>query len=277
MADAHATAVGQGGARLLTGQQDRLLAVAGSIDVAGAKADRATRAALAVADMGVGLEALYVQPARIAVAAPTLAQRIEQAGGTAQERGALRPVGTQAIELRELHAALLAGDPLVQPIARVPSMKLAQLTGEDALLGGAGAVHMDHVLQAAVGSEAAEHAHDRCDPTASADEQQPSRRRVGQRERAFDAPQSHDRAWTHAVAQERRDLAGPHPLGGDRDAAVGPSGIGCQRVSPPVVNPIDLDAQAQVLPGAVTGPLPARLDQHCDRVRALALDTFDAT
>ena len=44
-----------------------------------------------------------------------------------------------------------------------------------------------------------------------------------------------------------------------------------------MVDAIDLDAEAQVLPGAVPGPLPPWLDQHAHRICGLALDTFDTT
>ena len=47
----------------------------------------------------IGLEALHVKAARVALALPVLAQRVEQVGGPADERLALAPVGAQLVEI----------------------------------------------------------------------------------------------------------------------------------------------------------------------------------
>src|SRR5439155_18874951 len=76
---------------------------------------------------------------------------------------------------------------------------------------------------------------------------------------------------------KRRDLARLHELWRDREAAIGAARIGRERVGPPVVNPVDLEAEAQVLAGAMAGPFPTGLDQDRDRVGGLALEALNAT
>ncbi len=72
-----------------------------------AQADRPARAALAVADVVVGLEALDVQPRGVAVAAPARGHRLEQPGRSAQERLALGPVGAQLVQAPRGHTTVL--------------------------------------------------------------------------------------------------------------------------------------------------------------------------
>src|SRR6266576_1470374 len=77
VADPHPAAVGQRRAGLLAGDEDRLGAVAGRLDVAGGEADGAALAELAVALADDGLEALEVQSLAVALALPMLGHRVE--------------------------------------------------------------------------------------------------------------------------------------------------------------------------------------------------------
>src|SRR3954469_25775160 len=70
VADPHPAAVGQRRAGLLAGDEDRLGAVAGRLDVAGGEADRAALAELAVALADDGLKALEVQAIALTLALP---------------------------------------------------------------------------------------------------------------------------------------------------------------------------------------------------------------
>jgi hypothetical protein len=77
VADAHPTAVGQGGACVLACLEDRPLTVAGGLDIAGAEADRATPSTLAVADLDVRLKVLDVKLCGIASSSPVLADYLK--------------------------------------------------------------------------------------------------------------------------------------------------------------------------------------------------------
>ena len=65
-------------------------------------------------------------------------------------------------------------------------------------------------------------------------------------------------------------------LHGDRDAAVMSLVFGCQRVGPPLPDPVDVDADAHVLAGGVGAPAATGLDHHGDRVTGLGVDRDDA-
>ncbi len=110
--------------------------------------------------------------------------------------------------------------PLVQAVAGVARVQRAQLVAEDHAVRGARAVHVHDVAQRVLAGQPAQHAHDRRDAAAGADEQQSPRQRLGQHERSFHAAQAHDRPGAHAGEQERRDLAVLDELRRDRDAAV---------------------------------------------------------
>src|ERR1700684_347279 len=221
VADAHATAERHARAGGLAGEQDRLLAVAGGVDATAAQANRAAAAALAVADAGAGLEVLDVQPRGIAVFAPALAERLQQPGGAAEKALALAPVGAEWLQLVRADPAELAAEAHVQAVAAVRAAQFLQLAREDHAVGVMRAVHVDDVMQLAPRGEVAQHADDRRDAAAGADQQQPRGGLLGQRERPFDAAETHDRAGLQALVEERRDLAAIDELRRDRDAAVG--------------------------------------------------------
>ena len=72
--------------------------------------------------------------------------------------------------------------------------------------------------------EVAQHAHDRRDPAARADEEQLLGQRVGQDEVALDAAEPHERAGLRLAHEVRRDRALLDELRRDADAAVGAVG-----------------------------------------------------
>jgi len=203
MADPHATAERQLRAGALAGVEDRLLAIRHSVDVALGEADRAAGAALAVADARVGLEVLHVQAGAIAVALEAPANRLEQPGRPAQEGLSLAPVRAQLVERLGRHPPVLAGVLLVQAVAGLARVQLAQLVAEDHALGDARAVQVDGVGRRAFGGKRAEHAHDRRDSAARTDEQQTLGSRLGQHERPFDPAEADDRSGAYAAEQKR--------------------------------------------------------------------------
>src|SRR3954447_10200556 len=276
VADAHPAAVGQRGAGLLAGHEHRLGAVALGLDAAVEELDRAALAELAVALADDGLEALHVQAIAVAGLLPVLAHRVEHVARAREEGLALAPVADEVVEVVGPDAAVLAGELLVQAEARVALGELAQLPAEDDLLARARRVQVHDVVELAAPVEVAQHAHDRRDPAARADEQQLVRQRVGQGEGALDAAEAHDRPRGGVADQVRGDLALLDELGRDADQAVRPAGVGGQRVGAPVVHAVDDEADAQVLARLVPGPLPAGLDEDRDRVGGLALDALDA-
>ena len=156
VADAHAAAEGQLRAGLLAGHEDRLLAVAAALDAARAERIVAARAALAVADVLVGLEVLDVQPRGIALALQRALERLQQAGRPAQERLALAPVGAQLVELaRRSGGRARPLMPLVQPVSGVARVAAraaprAKITASRR----ARAVDVDDVAQRAAAREA---------------------------------------------------------------------------------------------------------------------------
>jgi hypothetical protein len=87
----------------------------------------------------------------------------------------------------------------------------------------------------------------------------------------------HDGAGLGPADQPGRDDALLDELGRDADEPVGASGVGSQRVGPPVVDAVDHETDAQVLAGLVAGPLPAGLDEDGHRVVGLALHALDAS
>src|SRR5581483_3363542 len=104
VADAHATAEGHLRAGLLSREEDRLLAVGRRVDPAAREADRAAATALALADAALGLEVLGVQALGETLLSPVLAKRLQQAGGSAEERLAVAPVGADRLQLARVEA-----------------------------------------------------------------------------------------------------------------------------------------------------------------------------
>ncbi len=140
------------------------------------------------------------------------------------------PVGTEVVEVGGRDPALLAGDPQVQLEAFVGRLDLAQPVGEDHSVGGPRRVDVDDVGDRVEAVEAAQHADDRRDPTAGAEEQQLLGRLIGQDEGAFDAAEADQIAGSCLPHQIRRDLPAVDPLRRDRDPAVGAIRIGGERV-----------------------------------------------
>ena len=101
------------------------------------------------------------------------------------------------------------------------------------------------------------------------------RRRCGEREFACGVVELDDGADRGASHEMVGDLAVGDRLDGDRDAAVGPIGLGGQRVGPPLADAVDVDADADVLPGGVRAPAAARLDDQADGVACFGVDGDD--
>src|SRR5436190_3855350 len=276
VADAHPAAEGERRAGLLAGDEDWLRALAARLDVALEELDRAALADLSVALADDGLEALHVQAIAVAGLVPVLAHRVEQVARSREERLALTPVGAQVVEVLGPDPAVLAGHLLVQAHAGIARRHLAQLVAEDDVVGRARGVQVDDVVQPAAAIEVAQHAHDRRDAAARAHEQQLVRRRIGELERSLDVAEPHDRPRLRLAHEPRRDGALLDELGRDADQPVGPAGVRRERIGPPMVDSIDHESDAHVLPGLVTRPFPARLDEDRRRVVGLALDALDA-
>jgi hypothetical protein len=217
-----------------------------------------------------------VQALAVALALPVLGHRVEHLGRAREEGLALAPVRAHVVEAVGPEAAVGAGHLLVQAKARAPARHRAQLLAEDDVPGRARGVHVHHVAQGVAAVEVAQHAHDGRDAAAGADEEQAVGQRVGQRERALDVAEAHDRPGLRVTHEPGRDDALLDELGRDADEPVGPSGIRRERVGAPVVHAVDHEADAQVLAGLVAGPLPAGLDEDGHRVVGLAPHALDA-
>jgi hypothetical protein len=163
---------------------------------------------------------------------------------------------------------------LVQLEALVPPRQVAQLGAEDHVVGVACRMQHDHVSHRAA-VEAAQHAHDRRDAAACADEQQLVGQLLGQHEVALDAAQADDAARPAVAHEVRGDGPRVNCLDSDRDPAVLALGLARERVGAPVADALDVDTDPQVLPGLVAGPLVAGPDQHGRGVVGLAADLLD--
>src|SRR3954469_9899107 len=203
VADAHPAPERERRAGLLARDQDRLGAVALRLDVAVDEADLAAVTALAVADGVRRLEALHVQEIAVAVGVPVLGHRVEHRFGPAHERLAPGPVGTQLGEAFGRQPPVATGDLQVQAEAGAALRQLAQLVAEDRVVFGARRVQVDDVVELPAAIEVAQHAHDRGDAAAGADEQEALGQRIGQDETALDPAEADDRAGLRVAVEER--------------------------------------------------------------------------
>ncbi|OLL73285.1 hypothetical protein Ae168Ps1_1669 [Pseudonocardia sp. Ae168_Ps1] len=128
-------------------------------------------------------------------------------------------------------------------------------------------MHEDDVGHVPRPVEATEHAHHRGDAAARGDEQQRAGRLGGQGEVAGRLLQLDDRADRQVADEPGGDDAVRDLLDGDRQV-VRVLGRG-QRVAPPVPDAVDVDPDADVLPGPVPGPAAARLDGDRDGASGL--------
>src|SRR4051794_11880435 len=257
--DAFAASERERQAGVLAGDEDRLAAVRVRFAVALEELDRPALALLGLAEDR--LEALHVQAVAVAVLVPVLVGRVEQLGRARDERLALLPVRTEILEVLGLEVALLARVLLVQAEALVALLHAAQLLAEDDVLGVARGVDEQHVVQRVLVLEAAQHAHDRRDAAARADEEQLLRDRVGEHELALDPAERDDAARPAAAHEVGRDGALVDVLDRDGDEAVGAAGVRGERVGPPVAAAVDVEPDAQVLAGPVALPLVAWPDR----------------
>src|SRR4051794_16994661 len=220
VADAHAASERQRRARLLTGDEDRLGAIALALDIAVEELHRAALALLRVALADDRLEALHVQVVAVRLALPAVAHGVEHLRRPADERLAVAPVRAQLVEVVRAHAAHLVRVLLVQAKAVVLLRHAPQLLAEDHVVGGARRVQQDDVVERLAARQRAQHAHDRRDAAAGADEEEALGERVGQDERALDAAEAHDPAASGLAHEVGGDLALLHELRRDADAPV---------------------------------------------------------
>src|SRR3954468_12482428 len=232
VADAHPAAEGKRGAGPLAGGEDRQTAVALGLDVASQEADRAARPLAGVA-ADDRLEALHVEQVQVSLALPVLADRVEHRPGSGNVGRALAPVGAEGVELGRSDSTSLAGHVQLEVESLVRFVDLPQPFGEDHVIRGPRRMDVDDVADRVAVVQIADHAHDRRDAAAGADEEQLLRRLVGKHEGPFDAAQAHEIPGPGPAGQVRRDDAGVDQLRRDADAAVGPARLRGQRVGAP--------------------------------------------
>ena len=121
----------------------------------------------------------------------------------------------------------------------------------------------------------AQDAHDRRDAGAGGDEQRLLRRLLGQAELTGGLVQLDDRARADPVHEVVADLPVRDGLHGDGEAAVGPAEHRGDRVGAPLADAVDVDADADVLPGGVRQPVAAGADDDARRVPGLAVHGLD--
>ena len=206
---------------------------------------------------------------------PVLLEDVHQPARAGQERVALAPVRADLVEALAREARDLAGEVLDQRVAVVRAVHPPQVGAEDHLVGLAGAVQVDHVVQRAAALELAQHRPDRRDAAAGADEQRLLRQRVGQAELALDLAEEDHRARLDLAREERRHQPFLDVLDRDRDEPLGMVGIRGQRVGAPVADAVELGADAQVLPGPVARPRERRAHDDGRRLVGLGLEPHD--
>src|SRR4051794_39607829 len=220
VADALAASERQLEPGLLPGDEDGLRPVGFGLGLARDERDAAALALPPLAELG--LEALHVEVLQLALSLPMVGQGVEHLPRPGGERLALAPVRTQLFEVGGLDAALGTGELDVHPEAGTPPVEVVESIAEDHVVLGAIRMHLDDVRQLIAAIKGAEHAHDRCDAAARADEQELLRRRVRQHEVALDSPETDHLARLRLADEVRRHLAALDQLRGDRDAAIGP-------------------------------------------------------
>ena len=154
---------------------------------------------------------------------PVLGHGVEQVPGTREKSLALAPVGTEVVEVLRLDPLFLAGQSQRHAVAVVAGLEALELLTEDDPLRGAGRVDVDAIRVRTAPVEVAEHAHDRGDAAAGAEEQRLFRGRVRHHEAALDAAEADDVPGPGPLDEVGRDLAGVDQLGRDADQPVGTS------------------------------------------------------
>ena len=210
VADAHAAAEGQRRAGLLAGDEDRLRAVAARPRRRSSrKLDRAALAVLAVALADDRLEALHVQAVAVAVALPVLVSASSSSAGPETKASRSRQSGHSSSRSLGAHAARRRRSAARAGGSRRGARASSRsCVAEDDVVGRARGVQEDDVVERVAAVEVAQHAHDRRDAAAGADEEQLLGQRVGQHERALDAAEADDRA---RAAPRARGTARPCP------------------------------------------------------------------
>ena len=171
---------------------------------------------------------------------------------------------------------LSRGELLVEAEAIVLRGEAAELVAEDDLVGLAGRVQQDDVGHLAALVEVAQHAHDRRDPAAGADEQQLGRAAVsGARTRPRRRPARRSSRASPCRTRYGDTLPSSTCLTVIAMQPVLAVGVRGQRVRAPVADAVDVDADPHVLARAVAGPAVAGLDQDRRRLGGLVLDSLD--
>ena len=130
-------------------------------------------------------------------------------------------------------------------------------------------------LERVAALELPQHAHDRRDAAAGADEEETRRQGIRQPKQALHPTEVDGRPRLDAAGEVGRHPALGHVLDGDRDQAVGMVGVGRQRVGAPVPAAVDRDADPQVLTGLVAGPLVRGADHDRRGLGRLGTDLLD--
>src|SRR3954451_9216996 len=276
VADADPAPEGERRSGILAGDQDRGAPVGVRLDVALQELDRTALAVTGVA-ADDGLEAPEPEAIAVALLLPVIDQRVQQFCRSADERFALAPVGTELFEVLRLEAAHLVGHLAMNREPVVALLDLAELISEDDVFLVTGRVDEHYVVHGLAAIEVSEHAHDRRDARPRADEEGLLGRLIGKDERAFYGAEADDLPGFGLLDQVWRDLALVHEFGSDRDAAVGPSRVGSQRVGTPVGDAVDHDTDPQVLARLVALPFEAGLDEDRRCVLGFLLDAHDPT
>ncbi len=270
LADAHAAAAGHDDAGVLAGLEDGGGAVDLDLAVGGLEGDQAALAAGPVEEHGG--EPLDAQLVGHVGGVPELGGGVEHLGRPADVGGAGAPVGDDGVEVLgtgEVDAALLAGDPVDDPQARVLGAEGGQLRPEQRVVQRPRRVHEHEVGVLAAADQGAHHRHHRGEAAAGGEhEQRP--RVLGEHEVALRRGEEQDVARPGAPDQGLGHLA----VGGHGDRRVA-ARRGAERVGPPVAHAVDLDADPRVLAGLVRAPATAGAEVDGRRVGGLGDDGGD--
>ena len=150
-----------------------------------------------------------------------------------------------------------------------------EVASKDDVAGGRSGVDEDDVRELV--EVVAEHAHDRGDAAAASDEQDLAGARRCHDEVASGVIKVDEGAGLDLVDEMVAHEAAGDRFDRDRDAAVGAVDERGQRVGAPVADPVDLDADADVLAWGVASPASTRVDDEGRRVGSLKANALDAT
>ena len=209
-------------------------------------------------------------------------ERFQQSGGAAGEGQALREVGDQRGELVDVEHTVdvVVARDQANGTGRGERLEVVQ---EDRVGPGRGDVDDGDVegrapagpQHALVGGreQVAKHADHRRDAGAGGDEEEAAAL-GGQHELAGCLLEVDEGAGPHVVDEVVADEPVGDRLDRDRDPAVGAGAMG-QGVGAPLADAVDVDADPDVLPRDVTGPVGTGPDHERGRVAGLGSDLLD--